>query len=115
LPLVFHIRPLLWALLFMWGAGGGSLYTLGLVRLGELFPPGQLGAATAAFVMITHIGSIAGPVLAGGGMDIWNPHGFVVVTATTALIFVVFGTWRYLTTPDAAHRKRQADPAESPD
>jgi MFS family permease len=89
----------------MWGAGGGSLYTLGLVRLGELFAPGQLGAATAAFVMITHIGSIAGPVLAGGGMDLWNPHGFVVVTAATAFIFVVFGTWRYRTTPNTALRR----------
>ena len=105
LPVVFHNKVLLWLLLFMWGAGGGSLYTLGLVRLGELFAPGQLGAATAAFVMITHIGSIAGPVLAGGGMDLWNPHGFVVVTATTAFIFVVFGTWRYRTTPNTALRR----------
>ena len=108
LPVVFHNRILLWLLLFMWGAGGGSLYTLGLVRLGELFAPGQLGAATAAFVMITHIGSIAGPVLAGGGMDLWNPHGFVVVTATTAFIFVVFGTWRYRTTPNTALRRESS-------
>jgi len=108
LPVVFHNRVLLWLLLFIWGAGGGSLYTLGLVRLGELFKPGELGAATAAFVMITHIGSICGPVLAGGGMDIWNPHGFVVVTVAAALVFVVFGTWRYATTPDAA-KGREVD------
>ena len=104
LPVVFHNRYMLWVLLFVWGAGGGGLYTLGLVRLGELFHPGQLAAATAAFVMITHIGSIAGPVLAGGGMDIWNPHGFVVVTAATAFLFVAFGIWRYTTKPDAARR-----------
>ncbi len=109
LPVVFHNRYMLWVLLFVWGAGGGGLYTLGLVRLGELFHPGQLGAATAAFVMITHIGSIAGPVLAGGGMDVWNPHGFVVVTAATAFLFVAFGLWRYATKPDAARGKTTRD------
>lgn len=90
----------LWAILLVWGGASGGMYTLALVRLGELFPADRLGAATAAYVMITHIGSIAGPVLLGGGMELWDPHGFVVVTAGGALAFVLFAGWRYTTRPD---------------
>jgi len=105
LPLVFHNTWLAWTLLMIWGGAGGGLYTLGLVRLGELFGPAQLGAATAAFVMTTHIGSIAGPIMAGIGMDLWNPDGFIVAMAVSAAGFVAFGTWRYLSVPDSAVRR----------
>ncbi len=100
LPLAAGSTVMLWAVLLVWGGAGGGLYTLALVRIGELTPPDQLGAATAAFVMITHVGSIAGPILLGGGMDLWNPHGFVVVTAGAAFLFVAFGALRYATVPD---------------
>ena len=55
--------------------------------------------------MTTHIGSIAGPVMAGVGMDLWNPEGFIVAMAVSAAAFVGFGTWRYLTVPDSARRR----------
>ncbi|MBT7613117.1 MAG: MFS transporter, partial [Rhodospirillaceae bacterium] len=87
-----------------WGGAGTGFYTVGLVRLGQLFGPSQLSAATAAFVMTTHIGSIIGPVIAGIGMDLWNPNGFIAAMAASALAFLVFGTWRYLTAPDPARR-----------
>ena len=108
LPLVFHSTWLTWALLLVWGGAGGGLYTLGLVRLGELFGPVQLAAATAAFVMTTHFGSIAGPVMAGLGMDLWNPDGFIAAMALSAAGFVAFGLYRYLTVPDAAVSRRAA-------
>jgi MFS family permease len=107
LPLVFHHTWLAWALLVIWGGAGGGLYTLGLVRLGELFGPAQLGAATAAFVMTTHIGSIAGPIMAGIGMDLMNPDGFIVAMAVSAFGFVAFGAWRYMTVADAAAERRK--------
>ncbi|MBT5435742.1 MAG: hypothetical protein HOK83_19020, partial [Rhodospirillaceae bacterium] len=49
-------------------------------------------------------GSIIGPVIAGIGMDLWNPNGFIAAMAASALAFLVFGTWRYLTAPDPARR-----------
>ncbi|MGH6719039.1 MAG: MFS transporter, partial [Alphaproteobacteria bacterium] len=102
LPLV---APSPWAMsvvLLVWGGAGGGLYTLAIVRLGEVFRPDQLGAATAAYVMMTHIGSIAGPILLGGGMDLAGPSGFVAVTAGGALVFVLFAAFRYVLRPQAS-------------
>jgi len=110
MPAVFHNTWALWALLIVWGGAGSGFYTVGLVRLGELFGPAQLGAATAAFVMTTHIGSITGPVMAGVGMDVFGPDGFILAMALAATVFVAFGTWRYLRVPDAArHRQVSGD------
>ncbi|MBC6441522.1 MAG: MFS transporter [Rhodospirillales bacterium] len=108
LPLVFHNTWLTWALLIVWGGAGSGFYTVGLVRLGELFGPAQLGPATAAFVMTTHIGSMTGPVLAGIGMDLLDPDGFIVAMAACAVVFVVFGTWRYRNVSDAARTRDSA-------
>lgn len=95
LPVVFGSTWMTWALLMVWGGAGAGFYTVGLVRLGEKFSAAQLGAATAAFVMATHIGSLTGPVIAGIGMDLWDPDGFIVAMAISATAFLVFAIWRY--------------------
>lgn len=59
----------------------GSLYTVGLAHLGARFHGGDLASANAAFVMFYSIGLIAGPPLAGKGMDLYNPYGFAYVIA----------------------------------
>ncbi len=118
LPVVFHTTWLTWVLLMVWGGAGSGFYTVGLVRLGEKFSAAQLGAATAAFVMATHIGSLAGPVVAGVGMDLWNPDGFVAAMAISTILFLAFAIWRYiasdedapsLRTPSSAATKSEAD------
>tara|TARA_B100000676_G_scaffold311924_1_gene383806 strand:+ start:6088 stop:7269 length:1182 start_codon:yes stop_codon:yes gene_type:complete len=96
LPLVFTSVWITWALLIVWGGAGSGFYTVGLVRLGEKFGPAQLGMATAAFVMATHVGSLAGPVIAGIGMDLWDPDGFIAAMAIAVALFVAFAIWRYL-------------------
>lgn len=96
LPVVFGSTWMTWALLMVWGGAGAGFYTVGLVRLGEKFSAAQLGAATAAFVMATHIGSLTGPVIAGIGMDLWDPDGFIVAMAVSAAAFLAFAIWRYL-------------------
>jgi len=100
LPLAAGDVVALWIVLLVWGGAGSGLYTLALVRLGEVFRPDQLGAATAAYVMTTHIGSIAGPILLGSGMDLWGAQGLVLVTVGSMGAFTLFGLWRYLTRPD---------------
>lgn len=100
LPLVAANPAALWAVLLVWGGAGSGLYTLSLVRLGEVFRPEQLGAATSAYVMVTHIGSIAGPVLLGTGMDLWDAPGLVMVTAAAALGLTLFGLWRFVMRPE---------------
>ncbi|MFG1444050.1 MFS transporter [Xanthobacter agilis] len=59
----------------------GSLYTVGLSHLGARFHGANLASANAAFVMFYSIGLIAGPPLAGKGMDLYNPYGFAYVIA----------------------------------
>lgn len=59
----------------------GSLYTVGLAHLGARFHGANLASANAAFVMFYSIGLIAGPPLAGQGMDLYNPYGFAYVIA----------------------------------
>ncbi|MFG1479604.1 MFS transporter [Xanthobacter sp. V4C-4] len=59
----------------------GSLYTVGLAHLGARFHGADLASANAAFVMFYSLGLIAGPPLAGKGMDIYNPYGFAYVIA----------------------------------
>ena len=97
LPVLLHSPILLYVMLFLWGSASAGLYTLGMVRLGEVFAGRDLGSATAVFILITQIGSVAGPVLGGAGMDAWNPHGFVAVTAAVSAAFCAFALWRYVT------------------
>lgn len=59
----------------------GSLYTVGLAHLGARFHGANLASANAAFVMFYSIGLVAGPPLAGQGMDLYNPYGFAYVIA----------------------------------
>ncbi|WP_454916739.1 MFS transporter [Xanthobacter sediminis] len=59
----------------------GSLYTVGLAHLGARFHGANLASANAAFVMFYSLGLIAGPPLAGQGMDLYNPYGFAYVIA----------------------------------
>ena len=96
LPAVLASPTLLLGVLFLWGASSAGMYTVGLVRLGAIFKPRELGPATAVFILVTQIGSVAGPIVGGAGMDLWDPHGFIVVTALGCGLFCVFAAWRYL-------------------
>ncbi len=96
LPAVLANTALLFITLFLLGSATAGMYTLGLVRLGEIFAPHELGSATAVFILVTQIGGVAGPIIGGAGMDAWNPHGFIVVTALANGLFCVFAVWRYM-------------------
>lgn len=101
LPVILGSPVLLYVMLFLWGSASAGLYTLGMVRLGEVFAGRDLGSATAVFILVTQIGSVAGPILGGVGMDAWNPHGFVAVTALVSAAFCAFAIWRYVTVEKA--------------
>jgi MFS family permease len=96
LPAVLGNTALLFITLFLLGSATAGMYTLGLVRLGEIFAPHELGSATAVFILVTQIGGVAGPIIGGAGMDAWDPHGFIVVTALANGLFCVFAVWRYM-------------------
>jgi len=82
---------ILWILLFLWGGVGFGIYTLGLALMGERFAPANLAAANAAFIMMYELGSMTGPVVVGGAIDLWSRFGLPVVVAVAALALLAFG------------------------
>ncbi len=92
LPFVLGGTAALYATLFIWGGTVWGVYGLGLTLLGEKFKPSELAQANALFVMIYSIGSVAGPVIGGGAMDLWDPHGLpAAVGAGFFLLILIAG------------------------
>ena len=89
LPFVLGAPALLWPLLFVWGGTVVGLYTVGLTLLGQRFRLADLAGANVAFVMIFEVGSVVGPSLAGGAMELWDPHGLLLVPALACAAFLV--------------------------
>ena len=44
--------------------------------------------------MIFEIGSLAAPPLAGAAMDLWDPHGMLLLVAIPSLALVAIAAWR---------------------
>jgi MFS family permease len=94
MPLVIDQSLLLGSMLVIWGAAGWSMYAVGLAMLGERFKGGQLASANSAFIMGFEGSNIAGPVMAGFAIGIWEPHGLMVFMAIVAALFVLLAVGR---------------------
>ncbi len=97
LPFVPVSSPWFLAMIFLATGVVGSLYTVGLAHLGERFHGADLAAANAAFVMLYSVGLIAGPPLAGAGMDLYNPYGFAFVICTMLAVYAAIVAGRLMT------------------
>jgi hypothetical protein len=71
-------------ILVAWGGATMAIYTLSLAVMGESFPRAQLAGANAAFVIMYELGSVSGPLVAGGAMDLAGPHGLMLILALIA-------------------------------
>jgi MFS family permease len=86
----FMLVPwLLWPLLLLWGGTMYGFYTQGIALLGDSYPPEQLAAANAAFVIVYCAGGIVGPSLGGMAMDVWTPNGLVVFLSSVPLLLLI--------------------------
>lgn len=91
-----------WALaglLLIWGGVVAGLYTVGLSHIGHRFTGSDLAAANAAFIFFYAIGTIAGPVSIGAGMDIDGTSGFAWVLTAFFAVFVMFAIYRLIFHP----------------
>jgi MFS family permease len=79
LTFVLHLPWALWITLMVLGGSGAGLYVVSLAILGDRFTGLELAAAVAGLDMILGLGSTVGPVLAGGAMRLWDPHGLTLV------------------------------------
>jgi MFS family permease len=91
LPFAIHHGPAVWLLLLLWGAFGNSIYTTSLTMLGRAYTKEQLPSANTAFTMFWELGAFFGPLLGGGAMWLWNPHGLPAVSALAGITLVLLG------------------------
>lgn len=101
IPFVVHSVWLFAPTLFFFGGVVVGMYTVGLTLLGERFKGANLASANAAFVMMFSLGALIGPPLAGGAMDLWDPHGLIVAMSGLCALYVAVAGWRYFTAPRA--------------
>jgi MFS family permease len=90
LPLLIDQQTPLRAMLLLWGGFVMGIYTLSLALLGEKYRPGDLAAANTAFVMMYEVGSLGGPVAAGGMMDGLGRHGLPLFAAIAAAAYLAY-------------------------
>ena len=102
LPFVTDTPILLWPVLLIWGGAAGGLYAVAMTVLGRRYSGTDLVAGAAAFTIFYGIGSLAGPALSGGAMDLWGPIGLPIVLAVICLVFVVLATLRQIVAPAPA-------------
>ncbi|HUG62131.1 MAG TPA: MFS transporter [Methylomirabilota bacterium] len=96
IPLVADVTLLLFASLVVWGGVVAGLYTVGLTHLGARLSGSDLASANAAFILMYSFGMLAGPALVGAGMDVWDPHGLMVVAAAFTFGYSGLAAWRIL-------------------
>jgi MFS family permease len=89
-PFVIAMPLLTYLLLFFWGGIIMGVYTIGLTILGERFKGRDLASANATYVMLYAIGLLSGPMAEGVALDVWNPHGLMVVLALISAFYVIF-------------------------
>lgn len=74
--------------LFVFGGGVWALYSLALADLGHRLSGSALAAANGAVVFVYTASNVVGPPLAGAGLRLWSPNGFMLVTVAVTILFV---------------------------
>lgn len=78
-------QPVLWVSAAIWGAVGGALYTLLMIRVAHDFADGSTVAGTAAMITGYTVGGALGPVLSGGVLDHFGSTGQALWLSLLAL------------------------------
>jgi MFS family permease len=89
-PFAVHTPPVFYLLLLLWGGLVLGVYSVGLTILGERFQGPTLASANAAYVMFYCIGLLLGPASEGAALDVWNPHGLMVMLGVISAGYVVW-------------------------
>ncbi|NNF65856.1 MAG: MFS transporter [Acidimicrobiia bacterium] len=80
----------IYAAVFILGGLSFPLYSLSLSHVNDLLPYGQAAAASAAFVFVSGVGAIAGPVVGSFAIDTFGPRGLFWVVGLIHLMLAVF-------------------------
>lgn len=96
LPLIMHVKNMVWPVLFMLGAAGSGVYTLAMILIGQRFKGPDLATASAAFSFLFGMGHLVGPLISGISMRILDPDGFPITLIIAALSFLFLIVYRSL-------------------
>jgi fucose permease len=88
LPLLIE-TPLIWPMVFLWGAVSYGIYTMTLIELGERFAGSMLVAGNAAFSLMWGLGGIAVPPAAGSALDLLGARGLPITLGLLCLVLAV--------------------------
>ncbi|HEY7991730.1 MAG TPA: MFS transporter [Stellaceae bacterium] len=94
LPLLVGYTPALFVVLVIWGGFTTGLYPVALAIIGDRFRGADLLNANAGLVIAYGTGALIGPILGGGGMDAWNPHGLIAILAAMFVVLLLSTWWR---------------------
>jgi len=75
-------------ILFIYGGAVWALYSLALADLGHRLTGAALASANGAVVFVYTAANVIGPPISGAGLNIWHPHGFMIVAFGAAVVFV---------------------------
>ena len=84
----------LWLVLLLLGASAGGLYTLGLIRVGGRFEGQDLGAANAAIGIVWGVGSLTGPIISNGLMNVLGSNGLLYGLVGLSVAFLLCSHWQ---------------------
>lgn len=97
LPLIRAIGPWELGITLFWGGAISAIYAVGLAHLGSKYRGADLASANSAYAILYATGTMVGPSLGGLAMDVWNPHGLIIVLALIPAILVLVTGYRAAT------------------
>ena len=81
--------PVLWICAFVWGAVGGALYTLTMIRVAHQFAASSAVAGTAAMITGYTVGGAVGPSFSGVMLDVFGPRGQAAWLSALAIVVLL--------------------------
>lgn len=91
--------PELLGLAFLFGAMTLPLYSLAVAHTNDHLTPKQMVAGSSALVLVSGLGAILGPAMAGGIVSLLGPDGFFDHLAAVHGAIVGFTLWRMIRRP----------------
>ncbi|MGE0746079.1 MAG: MFS transporter [Rhodospirillales bacterium] len=85
---------LLMALFMLWGAFALSLYAICLAHVSDHAPPDRIVVLITNLLLVWAAGSMIGPPMATGAMELMGPPGLFAYSGLSALLFAGFVGWR---------------------
>lgn len=83
------------------------IYSLAVAHMNDYLNPRQMVAASSGMLLVNGLGGIAGPVVAGGAIQIFGPSGYFWFPAATMLCLGAFAVYRTKKRPGVPNERQR--------